>query len=81
MFIKFSQEQKNRMIADIQRFFEEERGEEIGELAAENVLEFVKEHLGPHFYNQAIKDTKELVEQKMLSIEEDLYALERPIKG
>lgn len=81
MFIKFSQEQKNRMIADIQRFFEEERGEEIGEIAAENVLEFVKEHLGPHFYNQAIKDTKELVEQKMLSIEEDLYALERPIKG
>ncbi|WP_078410184.1 DUF2164 domain-containing protein [Priestia abyssalis] len=81
MFIKFSQEQKNRMIADIQRFFEEERGEEIGELAAESVLEFVKEHLGPHFYNQAIKDTKELIEQKMLSIEEDLYALERPIKG
>ncbi len=81
MFIKFSQEQKNRMVADIQRFFEEERGEEIGELAAENVLEFVKEYLGPHFYNQAIKDTKELVEQKMLSIEEDLYALERPIKG
>lgn len=69
------------MIADIQRFFEEERGEEIGEIAAENVLEFVKEHLGPHFYNQAIKDTKELVEQKMLSIEEDLYALERPVKG
>lgn len=81
MFIKLSQEQKNRMVADIQRFFEEERGEEIGELAAESVLEFVKEYLGPHFYNQAIKDTKDLVEQKMLSIEEDLYALERPIKG
>lgn len=65
------------MISEIQRFFYEERNEEIGNLAAENVLEFFKTHLGPHFYNEAVKDARILLEEKMTSIEEDLYSLEK----
>jgi uncharacterized protein (DUF2164 family) len=68
------------MIADIQRFFYEERNEEIGNLAAENVLEFVKKYLGPYFYNEAIKDARSLMEEKVASIEDDLYALEKNVK-
>jgi uncharacterized protein (DUF2164 family) len=68
------------MIADIQRFFYEERNEEIGNLAAENVLEFVKKQLGPYFYNEAIKDARSLMEEKAASIEDDLYALEKNVK-
>jgi uncharacterized protein (DUF2164 family) len=80
LFIKFTKQQKDSMISEIQRFFYEERNEEIGSLAAENVLEFVKNHLGPYFYNEAIKDARSLMEQKMASIEEDLFALEKNIK-
>lgn len=80
MFIKFTKQQKDSMIADIQRFFYEERNEEIGNLAAENVLEFVKSRLGPHFYNEAIKDAQSLMDQKMASIEEDLFAMEKSVK-
>ncbi len=77
MFIQFTKQQKDAMIREIQRYFYEERGEEIGNLAAENLLEFCKQNLGPYFYNEALKDARLLVEQKMNSIEEDLYALEK----
>jgi uncharacterized protein (DUF2164 family) len=80
MFIKFTKEEKMMIIEDIQRYYYQENGDEIGELAAENLLEFIKESIGPHFYNQAIKDAKNLVEQRMQTLEEDLYALERSIK-
>ncbi|MGG5254170.1 DUF2164 domain-containing protein [Neobacillus sp. SM06] len=80
MFIQFTKQQKDAMIREIQRYFYEERNEEIGNLAAENLLEFFKQNLGPHFYNEAIKDARLLVEQKMNSIEEDLYALEKKTK-
>jgi uncharacterized protein (DUF2164 family) len=68
------------MISEIQRFFYEERNEEIGLLAAENAFEFFKNHLGPHFYNEAIKDARQLTEQKMASMEEDLFSLEKKLK-
>lgn len=68
------------MISEIQRFFYEERNEEIGLIAAENAFEFIKNHLGPHFYNEAIKDARLIVEQKMNSLEEDLYSLEKNTK-
>jgi uncharacterized protein (DUF2164 family) len=68
------------MISEIQRFFYEERSEEIGNLAAENILEFVKNQLGPYFYNEAIKDARYLMEEKLASVEDDLYALEKKIK-
>jgi uncharacterized protein (DUF2164 family) len=68
------------MISEIQHFFYEERREEIGNLAAENILEFVKNQLGPYFYNEAIKDARHLMEEKLASVEDDLYALEKKIK-
>lgn len=68
------------MISDIQRYFYEERNEKIGNIAAENFLEFAKTSIGPHFYNEAIKDARKMVEQKMVSMEEDLFALEKNLK-
>jgi uncharacterized protein (DUF2164 family) len=80
VLIKFTRQQKESMIAEIQRFFSEERDEKIGILAADSVFEFFKEELGPYFYNEALKDARKLIEQKMTSIEEDLYSLEKKPK-
>lgn len=77
---KLSDEAKRIMIRDIQQFFEEERGETLGQLAAENVLSFVCASLGPVFYNQAIEDARAAAEQKMQSLEEDLYSLQYRLK-
>jgi len=68
------------MIADIQYFFMEERGEDISEFAAERVLDFVKESLAPHIYNTAVKDAKHVAEQQWASLEEEILTLEQPIR-
>jgi len=80
LFFKLTKEQHQLMISDIQYFFSQERDEEITEFAAERVLEFVKESLAPHFYNAAVNDVKNVVEQQYFAIEEEILSLERPIK-
>ncbi len=75
--IKLPREQRETMISNIQQFFEMERGETIGELAADQVLEFVMTSIGPHLYNQALADCRALVNERMAGIEEDIYALEQ----
>jgi uncharacterized protein (DUF2164 family) len=67
------------MISEIQRFFYEERNESIGLIAAENAFDFFKNELGPYFYNAAVKDARQLVEQKMITLEEDLFSLEKKL--
>ncbi|WP_188208099.1 DUF2164 domain-containing protein [Alkalibacillus aidingensis] len=78
--MNFSHEEKQYMINQIQSYYFEEHGQEIGELAAGNFLEFVSNELGLFFYNQGVREAKEVVEQKLMNVDEDLVALERPVK-
>ncbi|GAE37602.1 DUF2164 domain-containing protein [Halalkalibacter akibai] len=79
MYIRLPKENKDQIISKLQDYFYNKRAEEIGNLGAENLLDFVLKEIGPYFYNQGIMDAKEVFEQKMLSIEEDILSLERPI--
>ncbi|MEK5059599.1 DUF2164 domain-containing protein [Paenibacillus shunpengii] len=76
---KLPKEQKEHMIRLIQQHFEEERGETIGELAADSMLDFFLTSLSPYIYNQALSDCRTLVNQRMVSMEDDIYALEQKI--
>jgi len=79
MYIRLPKESKDQIIYKIKDYFYNERSEEIGDLAAGNLLDFVLKEIGPYFYNQGVKDAKEMFEQKMMSLEEDIQSLERPI--
>lgn len=76
--LKLPKENKKELIERIQAYFYEERAEEIGELAAGFLLDFMIKEIGPVIYNQAINDARKLIEEKMLSIEEDLHVMEKP---
>ncbi|MDO3410870.1 DUF2164 domain-containing protein [Saccharibacillus sp. CPCC 101409] len=78
--IKLPREQKLELIEDLQAFFYEERSEEIGEIAAEQLLDHMLQRLGPYVYNQAVRDAKAAVNEKIAQIEDELYALERPLE-
>ncbi|ALC90425.1 hypothetical protein AM500_11985 [Bacillus sp. FJAT-18017] len=80
MLVKFSKDQKDQLIYEIQRFFTKEREEEIGNLEAEQLLEFFKEKLGPHYFNEGVNQSRKTAMERMLQLEEDLYSLERPVK-
>jgi uncharacterized protein (DUF2164 family) len=77
--IQLSKEHKEQMLNDIKNFFYYERSEEIGDLAAENMLDFLVKEIGPYFYNQGVKDSKVMVEQKRMNVEEDILSLEKPL--
>ena len=75
--LKLPQEQKKQIIKSVQEYFHEERSEEIGELSAEFLLDFMVKEIGPAIYNQAISDAIKLVGEKMSYLEDDLHALEQ----
>ncbi|MCQ6275459.1 DUF2164 domain-containing protein [Bacillus sp. V3B] len=79
MYIRLPKENKDQIKDNLKEFFYNERSEEIGDLAAENVLDFILKEVGPYLYNQGVKDAKDMFEQKMISLEEDIQSLERPI--
>lgn len=78
--VKMPQDQREAVLDHIQEYFELERGESIGRLAADNMLEFFMGELGPAVYNQALSDCRTLAVQRMQGLEEDMYALEWKIK-
>ena len=70
---KLEKEVKEEMISAIQEYFINERDEEIGNLSADLLLQFMIQQVGPVIYNQAIRDAHALVSKKI----EDLYGLEK----
>lgn len=83
IIFKLPKDHKDELTKRVQEFFHEVRSEEIGNIAAESILDFMLKELGPIIYNQAINDARKLVKQKIDSIEDDLYSIEQPldIKG
>lgn len=81
MFMRLTKESKEQITGNLKDYFYREYGEELGDLAADNLLEFIKTDIGPYFYNEGIRDAKEMVEQTMLNLEENVQSLERPLRS
>lgn len=79
MTIKLFDEEKKEVITRIQQFFYNERGEEIGYIAAETILDFIMKDISPFIYNKAIQEAQKLVMDRMQSLDDDLYAMKKPI--
>ncbi|MBW7473890.1 DUF2164 domain-containing protein [Paenibacillus oenotherae] len=77
--IKLPKEEKDAIINSVQAYFEEERSETIGALAAEQLIDFMIQELGPYVYNKAIADSRQLITEKTAQIEDELYSLEQPV--
>lgn len=71
--IELSKEKKEKMISEIINYFQKERDEEIGYLAATLILDFFTEKLAPEFYNQGVYDSY----QRMSQMVEDLLELQK----
>ncbi len=76
MNIKLSAAEKQKTISLIQDYFAKERDEEIGNLAAEFLLDFFIEEIGAIIYNHAIDDARKYLKLRMEDIEYGLYELE-----
>ncbi len=73
--IKFEikDEKRKLMQEKIKKFFLDERDEEIGDLAAILILDFIIDNLASDFYNIGVRDCIAQINQNV----EDLFGLEK----
>lgn len=72
-----SEKAREQCTKDIVAFFEEERGEEIGVIAAGDVLDFFLQSIGPDIYNKAIDDAKKTVQKQLEALDFEIDLLKK----
>lgn len=75
--IEFSKEEKEIITRKIQLYFTEELDIELGQFDAQFLLDFFSEEIGPYFYNRGLYDAQSLLEDRMESISEAIYDIEK----
>lgn len=71
--IKLSNEKRADMINSIKSYFDKEREEELGDLAAGLILNFIIEELAPEFYNQGVYDSYKYMTDRV----DDLLSIQK----
>lgn len=69
-----SEKQRQTAIEETINFFQTERDEEIGVIAAENILDFFLQHIGDSLYNKGVEDTKNFARERLEGILLDIEA-------
>jgi uncharacterized protein (DUF2164 family) len=77
--IDFSNEEKEAMVAKLQRYFSDELDQEIGQFDAEFLLDFFAEEIGKLFYNRGLYDAQAILESRMDNIVEAISELEKSV--
>jgi len=69
--IVLTREKREEMVAAIKAYYLKDREEEIGQLAAGLILDFIIEELAPEFYNQGVMDSCQYMSERI----EDMQSL------
>jgi uncharacterized protein (DUF2164 family) len=78
MRIQLTDERRERMLRSIKKYFAETLDQELGDLAAERLLEFFVKELGAPVYNQAIQDARKFLLEKLDDLEGEFYEPDEP---
>ncbi len=78
MSIEISKEARKEAIASIQRYFNENMEEPIGNIAAGGLLAFLLEEIGPLVYNQAVADVQERLQARVMELDIESHEEEFP---
>jgi len=89
MPVELSKEARKEAIASIERWFQEDRDERIGNIAAAALLNFFLEEIGPSVYNRGVADAQERMQMRLgeldIEVHEDEFGYwrkhDRPRRG
>lgn len=89
MAIELPKEAHREAVASIERYFEQNMEERIGNIAAAALLNFFVEEIGPSIYNKAVADVQERLQQRILELDLEVHEdefqywrkYERPARG
>lgn len=73
MTIEMSRDTRQQAVASIERWFLEERGEKVGNIAAGALLGFFMEEIAPCIYNQAVADVQERLRLRVDEVDVELH--------
>ncbi|MBL8350313.1 MAG: DUF2164 domain-containing protein [Burkholderiaceae bacterium] len=73
MAIELPRELRAQMVASIERWFEDERGERIGNIAAGALLGFFMDEVAPTIYNRGVADAQERLLQRVTELDIEVH--------
>jgi uncharacterized protein (DUF2164 family) len=73
MAIELPKDVRQQAIASIERYFEQQLEQRIGNIAAGGLLGFVLEEIGPSIYNQAVADVQERLQQRVAELDIEVH--------
>ena len=73
MTIELTKEARADAIASLQRYFDTDMGEPIGNIAAGALLGFFLEEIGPTIYNKAVADVQERLQRRILELDYEVH--------
>jgi uncharacterized protein (DUF2164 family) len=73
MTIELTKEVRSDAIASIQKYFQQNFEEPIGNIAAGALLGFFLEEIGPTIYNQAVVDAQERLQQRVSELDFEVH--------
>ena len=76
--IEFSTAQKDALILKLQRYFQAELEQDLEQFDAEFLLDFFAKEMGNVYYNQGLYDAQAVLNEKVDSISDAIYEIEKP---
>lgn len=73
MTIELNKDARQRAIASIERYFQQNMEEPIGNVAAGGLLGFILEEIGPSIYNQAVVDVQERLQARVAELDFEVH--------
>lgn len=73
MSIEIPKEARKEAITSIERYFQENMDEKIGNIAAGALLGFFLEEIGPLVYNQAVADVQERLQARVPELDIEVH--------
>jgi uncharacterized protein (DUF2164 family) len=74
MAIELDKEARKEAIASIERWFQEERDERVGNIFAGALLGFFLEEIAPSVYNKAVADAQERMQMRAMELDIECHA-------
>ncbi|HEX8456337.1 MAG TPA: DUF2164 domain-containing protein [Pyrinomonadaceae bacterium] len=73
MAIELTKEARDEAVVSIQKYFEENMREPIGNLAAGGLLNFFLEEIGPAVYNRGVADAQRRLQERVSELDLEVH--------
>jgi uncharacterized protein (DUF2164 family) len=73
MTIELSKETRKAAVTSIERYFDANMEEKIGNMTADALLQFFIEEIGPCIYNKAVSDVQSRMQSRIMELDAEVY--------